>query len=130
MAIIERDGCKYADDETLRELLEYWDDDDVVCDCFPLQAFVCSIGDGFVAVMYDGRLLSEDDVYDMVNAKLREDYPDPVEIAWLERDVVEAFSRVAPDAYEEYVREEVSRLVENDTLRCLQNWRGPSLARL
>ena len=27
MAIIERDGCKYADDETLRELLEYWDDE-------------------------------------------------------------------------------------------------------
>lgn len=130
MAIIERDGCKYADDETLRELLEYWDDDDVVCDGFPLQAFVCSIGDGFVAVMYDGRLLSENDVYDMVNAKLREDYPDPVEIAWLERDVVEAFSRVAPDVYEEYVREEVGRLVENDTLRCLQNWRGPSLARV
>ena len=90
MAIIERDGCKYADDETLRELLEYWDDDDVVCDGFPLQAFVCSIGDGFVAVMYDGRLLSEDDVYAMANAKLREDYPAPVEIAWLERDVVEA----------------------------------------
>lgn len=130
MAIIERDGCKYADDETLRELLEYWDDDDVVCDGFPLQAFVCSIGDGFVAVTRGGRLLSEDDVYDMVNAKLREDYPDPVEIAWLERDVVEAFSRVAPDVYEEYVREEVSRLVENDTLRCLLNGRVPSLARV
>lgn len=130
MAIIERDGCKYADDETLRELLEYWDDDDVVCDGFPLQAFVCSIGDGFVAVMYDGRLLSENDVYAMANAKLREDYPAPVEIAWLERDVVEAFSRVAPDAYEEYVREEVGRLVENDTLRCLLNGRVPSLARV
>lgn len=130
VAVIERDGCKYADDETMRELLESWDDDDVVCDCFPVHTFVCSIGDGFVAVTRGGRLLSKDDVYDMVNAKLREDYPDPVEIAWLERDVVEAFSRVAPDAYEEYVREEVSRLVENDTLRCLQNWRGPSLARL
>lgn len=130
MAVIERDGCKYADDETMRELLESWDDDDVVCDCFPVHTFVCSIGDGFVAVTRDGRLLGEDDVYDMVNAKLREDYPDPVEIAWLERDVVEAFSRVAPDVYEEYVREEVGRLVENDTLRCLQNWRGPSLARV
>ena len=120
MAIIERNGCKYADDETLRELLEYWDDDDVVCDGFPLQAFVCSIGDGFVAVMYDGRLLSEDDVYAMANAKLREDYPAPVEIAWLECDVVEAVSRVAPDAYEEYVCEEVDRLVENDALRRFQ----------
>lgn len=130
VTVIERDGCKYADDETMRELLESWDDDDVVCDCFPVHTFVCSIGDGFVAVTHGGRLLSEDDVYDMVNAKLREDYPDPVEIAWLERDVVEVFSRVAPDVYEEYVREEVSRLVENDTLRCLQNWRGPSLARV
>lgn len=128
--MIECDGRKYADDETLRELLEYWDDDDVVCDGFPLQAFVCSIGDGFVAATRGGRLLSEDDVYDMVNVKLREDYPDPVEIAWLECDVVEAFSRVAPDAYEEYVREEVSRLVENDTLRCLLNGRVPSLARV
>lgn len=130
MAIIERDGCKYADDETMRELLESWDDDDVVCDCFPVHTFVCSIGDGFVAVTYDGRLLDEDDVRDMANAKLREDYPAPVEIAWLERDVVEAFSRVAPDVYEEYVREEVGRLVENDTLRCLLNGRVPSLARV
>ena len=95
VTVIERDGCKYADDETMRELLESWDDDDVVCDCFPVHTFICSIGDGFVAVTRGGRLLSEDDVYDMVNAKLREDYPDPVEIAWLERDVVEVFSRVA-----------------------------------
>lgn len=120
MAIIERDGCKYADDETLRELLEYWDDDDVVCDGFPLQAFVCSIGDGFVAVMRGGRLLDEDDVYNMVAEQLRADYPDSVEIAWLECDVVEAVSRVAPDAYEEYVCEEVGRLVENDALRRFQ----------
>lgn len=128
--IVERDGYKYADDETMRELLNLWDDDDVVCDGFPVETFVRSIGDGFVAVTYEGRLLSEEDVYDMVNAKLREDYPGPVEIAWLERDVVEVLSRVAPDVYEEVVREEVGRLVENDTLRCLQNWRGPSLARV
>ena len=42
----------------------------------------------------------------------------------------DAFSRVAPDVYEEYVREEVGRLVENDTLRCLLNGRVPSLARV
>ena len=39
MAVIERDGCEYADDEMMRELLESWDDDDVVCDCFPCTYF-------------------------------------------------------------------------------------------
>lgn len=120
MAIIERDGCKYADDETLRELLEYWDDDDVVCDGFPLQAFVCSIGDGFVAVMYDGRLLSENDVYDIADARLRETYPGPAKIAHLEFDVEYALAKFAPDAYEEYVNEEVDHLIEHDALRRLR----------
>lgn len=131
MAIIERDGCKRVDDETLREMTDLWHEYDVVCDGFSHRDYFAGTeGDGFVAVAYDGRLLDEDDVYDMADAKLREDYPNPVEIAWLERDVVEVLSRVAPDVYEEYVREEVSRLVENDTLRCLLNGRVPSLARV
>lgn len=117
MTVIEHDGRKYVDDETLREMRDWWNDHDVVCDGFSHRDyFAGNEGDGFVTVTYDGRLLDEDDVRDMADAKLREDYPDPVEIAWLERDVVEAFSRVAPDAYEEYMSEEVDRLVENDTL--------------
>ena len=130
MMIVERDGGKYVDDATLREMLELWDDTDVICDGFASVNIMCPGDDVFVAVTRDGRLLDEGDVCDMADAKLREDYPAPVEIAWLERDVVEAFSRVAPDVYEEYVREEVGRLVENDTLRCLLNGRVPSLARV
>lgn len=118
MTVIERDGCKWVDRETMRELLNLcWYDDDVIRDGLSVEVFEGSIGDGFVAVMRGGRLLDEDDVHNMVAEQLREDYPDPVEIAWLECDVVEAFSRVAPDAYEEYVCEEVDRLVENDALR-------------
>lgn len=130
MMIVERDGGKYVDDTTLREMLDMWDDNDVICGGFASVNIMCPSDDGFVAVTNDGRLLSEDDVYDIADAKLREDYPDPVEIAHLEFDVAYALAKFAPDAYEEYVSEEVDRLVENDTLRCLQNWRGPSLARL
>lgn len=122
--IVERgDGRKYVDVETMGELLDlWWDDHDVICNGLPVDTFADSdsAGDGFVAVMSGGRLLSEDDVSDMANEQLREDYPDPVEIAWLERDVVEAFSRVAPDAYEEYVSEEIDRLIENGALRRLR----------
>lgn len=121
MTVIERDGCKWVDRETMREPLNLcWYDDDVIRDGLPVEVFEGSIGDGFVAVMRGGRLLDEDDVYNMVAEQLRADYPDSVEIAWLECDVVEAVSRVAPDAYEEYVCEEVDRLVENDALRRFQ----------
>lgn len=122
MTVIERDGCKYADDETMRELLNLrWYDDDVIRDGLPVEVFEGSIGDGFVAVMRGGRLLDEDDVHNMVAEQLREDYPDPVEIAWLDFDVVEALTRFTPDAYEEYVCEEVDRLIENDALRRLRH---------
>lgn len=122
MVVVERDGCKYVDDETMRELLNLcWDDYDVVCNGLPVDNFSCSIGDDFVAVMRGGRLLSEDDVYDMVDAQLREDYPSPVEIAWLDFDVVYALTKFAPGAYEEYVREEVDRLIENGALRRLRH---------
>ena len=122
MTVIERDGCKYVDSETMRDLLNlWWDDYDVICNGLPVDDFACSIGDDFVAVIRGGRLLSEDDVYDMVNTQLREDYPSPVEIAWLDFDVVYALTKFAPGAYEEYVCEEVDRLIENDALRRLRH---------
>lgn len=121
MMIVERDGGKYVDDTTLREMLDMWDDNDVICGGFASVNIMCPSDDGFVAVTNDGRLLSEDDVYDIADAKLREDYPDPVEIAWLDFDVVEALTHFTPAVYEEFVREEVDRLVDNDTLRRL--WR-------
>lgn len=120
--IVERDGYKYVDNETLREMTDLWREYDVVCDGFSHRDYFAGTeGDGFVAVTYDGRLLREDDVYDMADAKLREDYPNPVQIAHLEFDVEYALAKFAPDAYEEYVSEEVDRLVDNDTLRRL--WR-------
>lgn len=121
MAVIERDGSKYVDDATMREMRDLWHEHDIVCDGFSCIDFLGFGDDGFVAVTHDGRLLDEDDVRDMADAQLRENYPDPVEIAWLDFDVADALARFAPGAYEEYVSEEVDRLVENDTLRCL--WR-------
>lgn len=122
MAIIERDGCKRVDDETLCVMRNWWDDHDIVCDGFSHRDyFTGAEGDCFVAVTYDGRLLDENDVCDMADAQLRENYPDPVQIAHLEFDVAYALAKFAPDAYEEYVSEEVDRLVDNDKLRRL--WR-------
>ena len=121
MMIVERDGGKYVDDATLREILELWDDTDVICDGFASVNIMCPGDDVFVAVTRDGRLLDEGDMCDMADAKLREDYPEPVQIAHLEFDVEYALAKFAPDAYEEYVSEDVDRLVDNDTLRRL--WR-------
>lgn len=121
MTVIERDGRKYVDDETLRELLNtWWDDYDIICNGLPVEALTCPVGDDFVAVTHDGRLLSEDDVYDIADARLRETYPGPAKIAHLEFDVEYALAKFAPDAYEEYVNEEVDHLIEHDALRRLR----------
>ena len=121
MTVVERDGCKYVGSEMMRDLLSlWWGDYDVICNGLPVDDFACSIGEDFVAVMRGGRLLSEDDVCDMLNTQLREDYPSPVEIVWLDFDVVYALTKFAPGAYEEYVCEEVGRLIENDALRRLR----------